>query len=830
MENSRADNELKKMASLFLITAMTILAVLIVVLNRILGWEIWILPVIVVGAALCWSLYIFNQFSERARLYFCGVFFVFLEFYYCVKIRTVHDCGTVLIIMIILFAFTRERALTWFGVISAIASLIFHLLVVKSQNGLSVDLYNVVRTVMVFLMVPLSAVLVDRIIKAWTLVENNYIKKIAVLADENERINNFLANVSHEVRTPISAVIGLSYVLQKEELEDTTMTKVKSISDAGHRVAEQISDILDFTEIDMNKIAVRNENYSISSTINDLLNQLSQSEDNGLDLVVDIDANIPSVLIGDESKIKRILWHIIRNGIKFTKEGGVYVHLHTVERDYGVNLVIEVVDTGIGMNEDGVSKAYEKFYQTDSGITRAKGGLGLGLSVVNGFTSAMGGVLSIDSTPGQGTTVMISIPQKVADKRPYISLSAKEKGVGAGFLGFMTIAHPKVREFYMEMITHFTTELDLTFYRVQSKAELEKLLSSTRITHLFVGTGEYRSNKAYIDSLSNKIHVALVADMGFDGEASSRISVLSKPFYSAQIVNFLNLTYEKKTVNEIESVSFPGLRTLVVDDEHMNLIVAREIFEAYGMIITTASSGEEAIEKCEKQDFDIVFMDHMMPGMDGVETMKRIKENMAKKDKQLIVVALTANAISTARQMFMAEGFDGFISKPIEVSEFERVLKSILPKAFIVYTKEKKRPKKKGNRENKEEIKAPVDPLEILRGCGVDTDYGLEYCGGEKDFYYELLADYADKSNEKLETIGRLFRDKDYKNYEIRVHGVKSTSKLIGAMDISEKARLLEFAAKNLDEKYIADNHGEFLSEYEKLMDAIGRSLLCIKG
>ena len=845
MENSRIDNELKKVVYLGLIMATTILAGIIVVLSFLLSWELWMIPVVIMGTAICWSLFIINQLSERIQLYCCGVFAMFLVFYYCMKVKSINDCGVIIIIMIFLFAFTREKLLIWYGILVSFLGLIFHLIIDSRAEGLNLETDSVVRAAILFILIPMSAILVDRIEKAWAGTEQKYLKKIDVLTEENERANNFLANVSHEVRTPISAVIGLSYVLQKESLPEQDLGKIKAISAAGHRVSEQISDILDFTEIDMKKVVANNESYMISSLINDLLTKLYLSEDYGLDLVVDVDPAIPAVLIGDENKIKRILWHLVRNGFKFTKEGGVYVRLYSISRDYGINLVIEVKDTGIGMTEDEIDNIYEKFYQVDSGRTRTMGGLGLGIPIVNGLTKSMGGVLTIDSTLGEGTSVKVSIPQKIEDARASIYVSDHDKCVVAGFLGFMATGHPKIREYYMEMISHITSGLSVTFYRVQTKKELSKLLDSTRITHLFVGTGEYRENKDYIDMLSRHMNIAVIVERDYEGDVGLNITLIPKPFYVNQIANFLNHVFVEEKVETREIVTFPGVKALVVDDEHMNLIVAREIFGAFKMNITTASGGEEAIKLCEQYDFNIVFMDHMMPGMDGVEAMKIIKQNALRDDKEIILIALTANAISSAKEMFIAEGFDGFVPKPIEMDELERVLKRVLQKYMVVYSGPvddvSEAPKEK---EVKEEAAAPAlvveekeqqpaiaepdkekNPFEELKDIGVDTDYGLDYCGGDKEFYEELLLDYADKRDSKLQEIEGYFENKDYKNYEIRVHGIKSTSKLIGAFDLSEKAKFLEEAAKNMDESAIQENHSILIIQYTKLMDTISELL-----
>lgn len=814
METGRVDNELKKIVYLCMIMATSILALSILILSMILGWEVWMIPVIVTGTTACWIVYIMNQASHRTQVYVCGVFAMFLVFYYCVKIKTVYDCGAVIVIMIFLFTFLGERLLILAGIAVSFAGLIVHLIVVNKIEGLDLSVEGVIRTAMVFMMIPLSAILINRIIRAWYDAENKYIEQIDTLSKENERVNNFLANVSHEIRTPISAVIGLSYVLQKENLSDQDMSKIKSISLAGHRVSEQITDILDFTELDMGKMTVANDSYMICSMMNDLITELSMSDNYGLDLVVDIEPAIPSILIGDESKIKRVLWHLIRNGYKYTKEGGVYVRMYPIKREYGINLVIEVKDTGIGMSEEEIDNVYEKFYQLDSSRARASGGLGLGIPIVNGLTRSMDGLLSIESSLQEGTTVVASIPQKIFDSRPCISVDNSEKCVAAGFLGFMMTGHPKIREYYMQMIAHLSEGLSIPFFRVQTRDELEKLIKNSEVTHLFVGTGEYLDNKQYIDALANTLNVALIAaENGVGCEVGANITVLPKPFYGTMVASFLNHVFNRDSIEVDEIVTFPGVKALVVDDEHMNLIVAREILSAYEMEITTASGGEEAIELCGRQDFDIVFMDHMMPAMDGVEAMHIIKHNAAKENKEIPVVALTANAISSAREMFISEGFDGFVPKPIEISDLERVLRRLLPKFVVAYSKERETIIKKEAEEK--------DYITKLKEAGVDTAYGLDYCGGDTEFYEELLSDYADRKDSKLEEIKGYFDAMDFKNYEIRVHGVKSTSKLIGAFELSDLAKALEDAAKGGNEAFIKETHPEFMRKYETLMNII---------
>ncbi|MBR6148696.1 MAG: response regulator [Lachnospiraceae bacterium] len=816
---NKGKNELHELARLILLIMMALFTTVLIVLNRMLKWEIWMIPVLITCTLICWLIHISGRMAYRTQLYISGIVLVFMMFYYTVNVPTVFDSTGLIVLVLVLFAFCGEKLLIMIGLAAGYSGMIIHLILKSESSGLDLQRSNIIRVVWQFILILLATDFVNRAADAWRKTINNFQEKIDEVTEENNRANNFLANVSHEIRTPVNAVMGLSSVLKKESLPGPVMDNVTAISEAGHRVAEQIGDILDYTEIDMDKLSVTKESYMIASLVNDLLVQLSFTNDYGLDLVVDMEAGIPSELIGDSSKIKKILWHLIGNGYKYTDKGGVYVHIYPVEREYGINLILEVKDTGIGMDDDEIDHIYDKFYQSDSNNVRVVGGLGLGIPIVNGFTKAMGGVIVIESEPGEGTTVRVSIPQTVTDSAPCISVRDKENCVVAGFLGFMTTGHPKIREYYMEMIAHLVSGLGVSFHRVESREHLEKLVEETKITHLFVGTGEYLENRNYIESLAEKMNVAVVADRGFDVETDQKIAILAKPFYGTQVANFLNHSFEDSTESGEEVMTCPGIKTLVVDDEPMNLWVAKGIFETYGMVVSTADSGQEAIDMCEIADFDIIFMDHMMPGMDGVEAMKRLRANAQKKNKELCIVALTANAISSAKEMFLSEGFDGFIPKPVEITELERVLKRVLPKSAIQF--ERKADNNLPASDQKEEKKQESDAFEILERIGVDTMQGLSYCQKDKNFYCQLLLEYAKNSEEKIKNLQNYYANNDWEDYSIRTHAVKSTSKMIGAIGLYDTARFLEEASKNKDIDEINRKHDEFMIRYTKLMNII---------
>ena len=871
MGQDKEEKEVFDTAHMTILICFTVLSVILIIESFLMSWEKWAVILILAGICFAWTLHIQQTIPARSRLWVYSVLMMIIYFYYGTHLTSTFDAALIMVLVIMIFTMTGMKSLNRLCQATYYITFAFDIFTMI-LDGQEFDTLTVSRAVMHVIVVTIAGWVGRIIIDNWSRVLDRSRVEIEELKNATQRLDNFLANVSHEIRTPVNAVMGLSSVMEKEELPEQVVGNIRAISGAGHRVSEQIGDILDFTEIDMGKLTVTRETYMINSLVNDLLVQLSFAEDYGLELVIDMDPLIPAELVGDASKIKKILWHLICNGYKFTKEGGVYVHIYPIKREYGINLVLEVTDTGIGMSAEEIDRAYEKFYQSDSGKTRTAGGLGLGIPIVNGFTKAMNGVLAIESEENEGTTVRVSIPQGVDDASPCISVRDRDNCVVIGFLGFMTTGHQSVREFYMRMIANIVRGFGVPFKRVQSRDELKRMIDSERITHVFIGTGEYLENRDYVDEIAGEMNVAVVADRDFHGEVGRGVSLLPKPFYGGQIANFLNHAFDGKENNAGERMTCPGLKVLVVDDEPMNLLVARGIFETYGMVVDTAPGGREAIEMCSVKDYGVVFMDHMMPEMDGVEAMKRLRMNASRMHKEICIVALTANAISSAKEMFMSEGFDGFIPKPIEITEFERVMKRILPKSAIVYEKieaESGSPAAAGRSENRvitaeltageDKTRGDGDPgrkgitgvknvpgetygsgrkgknagddrsvngggrLSELAKYGVDIGGGLRYCGGDEDFYAQVLAEYAKDPESRLKELNDLYEKEDWHEYSIRVHAIKSTSKMIGASALSDMARELEEYSKKDDEPSIRKLHPDFVPKYEALLVAINR-------
>jgi CheY-like chemotaxis protein/nitrogen-specific signal transduction histidine kinase len=498
---------------------------------------------------------------------------------------------------------------------------------------------------------------------------------------ENERL---LVNVSHELRTPINAVNGMSEIILHRKLDEELHGEVESIQNAGRRLYGQVSDILDYSELITGSMVVSNEDYEPVSVINDAIQSVQwERMKRKMDVALDIQPDIPKELNGDAGKIKKIIQALLDNAIKFTETGGAYLYVSVREEEYGCNLNVDVWDTGCGMSDEQLQHIFTRFYKGDSEVERKTGGLGLGLAIVHGMVAAMGGFVSIESSPSGGTHVHLSVPQGIVNRQPSISVTKNEEFNIICYFNMEKYIRSEVGVYYTNMITHVRDGLGLSVRPAESLDDLKSMIEERPVTHVFVADWEYNMDRDYFENLGKKVYTVIFADAEFTLPQGSEIHVLTKPVYMMAIVNLLNATmpgtFQKHAVQiKDEKVSFTDVKALVVDDDYMNLMVAKGILKSYGISADTALSGEKSIEKCSITDYQIIFMDHMMPGMNGVDTMHRIRELRNGHYRSIPIVALTANAVSGAREMFMGEGFDEFISKPIELNSMTRLLRKML--------------------------------------------------------------------------------------------------------------------------------------------------------
>lgn len=644
--------------------------------------------------------------------------------------------------------------------------------------------------------------------------------------------DDFMANVSHEIRTPINTICGMSEIVLREELTDQVRMDVFGIQTAGRSLQSIVSDVLDFTEMQSGKMTLMEETYNITSTINDVINMsMARKNEKQIDLIVDCDANLPSGLIGDEQKIRRIIMNLVNNALKFTAEGCVCIIIGARKTEYGINLVVRIKDTGIGMKKESLEKLFSSFNQVDTRRNRQEAGIGLGLAISQALVDMMGGFITVASEYGKGSEIQFVIPQKVADATPIAVVKDREAVNVAIYVDMESYDRPEVRDAYGQVIVHMISQLRVKCHVCQNLQELKRRAKREKFTHIFISIEEYEEDIDYFDEMSGNSRVITIIERLNDTRITNpRIHRLYKPFFILPVVMALN---DENLIQGVDANYYykgkfiaPEINALVVDDNLMNIRVLEGLLRPYQIKVAIATSGAEALDKIESMSYDVIFMDHMMPEMDGIETLHRIRQKQGNYFKKIPVIAVTANAVGGMQEVFLKEGFQDFIAKPIEVSVLERVLRRILPQEKIYPVKEESQAAAEERLADQGAGREAGDGAERNTDLPPDTfneQRGVIYCGGLEN-YLEILRLISRKGQADYNEIGRAYEKRDWPNYTILVHALKSTMRSVGVEKLSDMAKELEMAGKRGNEEYISRNHDAMMLEYIRVLGLLKES------
>lgn len=621
------------------------------------------------------------------------------------------------------------------------------------------------------------------------------LKSNVELEQATQSKSDFLANMSHEIRTPMNAIIGMAEMAMREALPPAAKDYINQIKTAGQTLLTIINDILDFSKIESRTIDLHVTQYSPISLVSDVVNAIAtRIGTKDIEFVVDLTPDLPVEILGDHIRLNQIILNLTNNAVKFTTHGQIRLQIgyRTLDDDT-LMLEISVKDTGSGIHEQDMDKLFDSFQRVDPNRTHKIEGSGLGLAITKQLLTQMNGDIRVESEYGMGSCFSFSLPQKIIQNQPSILVKDPKNISSAGLIQ---------NRYAAGQLQLDVERLGVSYLPVESELALS-LLTKYQINYFFIEHAMFSDEVEKFVRSHPEITAVLIVNYQTILESSiPNLVIVKKPLYSMNIADIFNQELFEDTSNENDDpfdFIAPDAKILIVDDNVVNLTVAAGLLAPLNMQIDTALSAQDAIEKIACHSYDLIFMDHMMPEVDGVEATHIIRRFYPNYDS-VPIIALSANAVDGAEKLFLDEGMDDFVPKPIELSVILTVLRRWLPNDKIHPIT----PAGNSSSHN-QTLSVQIDSL--------DTQAALKLLGSE-NLFWEVLKDYFQVIQKKSALIQELEEKEDWNNYTIEVHALKSASRQIGATKLADLAACMEHAGNQKNAGVIHEKTPELLRQY----------------
>lgn len=606
----------------------------------------------------------------------------------------------------------------------------------------------------------------------------------------NNAKSEFLANMSHEIRTPLSGIIGFTELLQDTTLSAQQQDYSNTIHKSSIILLEIINDILDLSKIESGNVEITSNEFNLVDIIEDIINLLNQNAlDKNIELYYRIEKDVPTVVHTDSFRIHQILINLIGNAIKFTDKGYVYLQVSQGELANTENsLKFTVSDTGIGMKDNAKEKLFKAFTQADTSITRRFGGTGLGLVISKKLIMLMKGKIGFDSTEDEGSTFWFSVPVTPINQQHEPSELIDKK------IAFVC-NHPIARQAFNTLFSSWQCIVDdYVLEDLNNNRTVGKINESYDCVIVLFSNKDLNQDAASV--LSSNPNFSIPSLLIVNTLSHPQLKTLQQHVFTGavftseksdiikqKLINALDKNTKSTAIEVTENDSkveldWSNINILVVDDNEINLRLVEIILHKHKARVTTVRSGLKAIEQASMNSFDIIFMDLHMPGLDGYETTKKIRETS--QEKQAIIIALTANAMPKEEEQAMQSGMNGIIIKPASESVLRKIIKQWVLKEPTVANDNKNIDT--GNITKKSGNGNSVFSLELAK----------EFTGNNEELAYELFNMLRSELDDYKEKISIAVRGNNMKDLHAQVHKLNGASRCCGTTDLKNISNHIE--------------------------------------
>ncbi len=662
-------------------------------------------------------------------------------------------------------------------------------------------------------------------------IENPDVKMINSLnlaKDTAEKANraksDFLSSMSHEIRTPLNAIVGFSECIVNADNLEEAKEDASDVISASKTLLEIVNGILDISKIEAGKLELVEADYSTKKLFDDVVKLIQvRIGDKPLNFKVNIAEDLPPVLYGDHTNVKKILINLLTNAVKYTDQGFISLDVKCVKNDDICRLIVSVKDSGRGIKQEDIGKLFSKFQRVDEDRNTTIEGTGLGLAITKQLVEMMNGKIVVNSIYNEGSEFKIAIDQRLSlakieeekEDNDNVDVDLTNKRilvVDDNKLNLKVVQKLLVK--YNPIITTVESGIEcLNLITNGNKYDLillddmmPKMRGTETLIRLKKIPGFNIPTIALTANAINGMKEQYLKD-GFDDylskpiEKNELLHILKKYIVNSDkiTVNVTNPSTDSINSDVISYKDYSNKKILIVDDNKINITIAINFLKPYKFMIESCLSGIDCLNLINSgKVYDLIFVDIMMPEMDGVTLLNKLKQipNFSTK-----VIALTADAVEGAKEKYLGCGFDGYIAKPIDRKELNSILDDIFSNSNTI----------KNN-------------IEYLKQNGVDIDKSLELLG-DINTYNDLLKEFMATIKDKVNNLYRYKNNNDLVNYAILVHSLKSDSRYLGFTKLADIALNHELKSKENDLTYINNNFNLLLNEVREVINIANKYL-----